>query len=256
MILVNQTTIPEQTILAEMQYHPAESQRDALIKAAESLIIAELLKQRANSLNITLCDDETLASENDYLEALIEHEIDIPVAAQKECAHYFEQNKKRFTSSPILEVQHILIAAAPEDENGRIEAKLKADELIIQLHKGKSFEEVAALESDCPSKNEGGDLGQISRGQTVPELERQLMLASVGLLARPIETRYGFHVAKINRITPGSQLELTDVEDSIAQYLNEKVRRKAIAGYIQNLISDAEIEGYDFNVAALPASVQ
>ena len=249
MIQVNQTTIPEQIILSEMQYHPAASQRDALIKAAESLIIAELLRQRAQALNISVGDDESAASENDFLEALIAHEVDVPKATNKECEKYFEQNKKRFTSSPIVEVQHILLAAAPEDEDGRINAKLRAEELIIKLHTGVDFSILAAAESACPSKTEGGDLGQISRGQTVPEFERQLMLAKVGLLARPIESRYGFHVVKINRITPGSQLAFDSVKSNIEQYLNEKVHRKAIAQYIQNLISEAEIAGYDFNVS-------
>lgn len=43
-----------------------------------------------------------------------------------------------------------------------------------------------------------------------------------------------------------------DVQDNVASYLNEKVKRKAIAQYIQNLIAEADIEGYDFNVSAQP----
>jgi peptidyl-prolyl cis-trans isomerase C len=50
MINVNQATITEQHILTEMQYHPADSQRNAMMKAAESLIISELLRQRAAEL--------------------------------------------------------------------------------------------------------------------------------------------------------------------------------------------------------------
>ena len=129
---------------------------------------------------------------------------------------------------------------------------MDAEKAIISLLAGADFGELARTLSACPSKAEGGDLGQISRGQTVPEFERQLLLGTVGLMAKPIETRYGFHVAKINRITPGNQLQFSDVQDNIASYLNEKVKRKAIAQYIQNLIAEAEIEGYDFNVSGQP----
>lgn len=252
MIQVNQAVITEQTILSEMQYHPADSQREAMIAAAETLIISELLRQRANTLGLVVAGDDDNASDDDFLEALIAHEVAIPTATAKECEHYFLQNQKRFTSSPILEVQHILLAAEPSDDEGRILAKLDAEKAIIDLMAGADFAELALKLSACPSKTTAGDLGQISRGQTVPEFERQLLLGTVGLMAKPIETRYGFHVAKINRITPGNQLKLADVQDNIASYLNEKVKRKAIAQYIQNLIADADIEGYDFNVTNQP----
>lgn len=252
MIQVNQAVITEQTILSEMQYHPADSQREAMIAAAETLIISELLRQRANVLGLEVAGDDENTSDDDFLEALIAHEVAIPNATVKECEHYFQQNQKRFTSSPILEVQHILLAAEPSDDEGRILAKLDAEKAIIDLMSGSDFAELALKLSACPSKTEAGDLGQISRGQTVPEFERQLLLGTVGLMTKPIETRYGFHVAKINRITPGNQLKLEDVIDNIASYLNEKVRRKAIAQYIQQLIADADIEGYDFNVSNQP----
>jgi len=252
MIQVNQSVITEQIILSEMQYHPADSQREAMIKAAESLIISELLRQRAKVLGLVVASDDENTSDDDFLEALIAHEVAIPKATLKECEHYFQQNQKRFTSSPILEVQHILLAAEPSDDEGRILAKLDAEKAIISVLAGADFGELARTLSACPSKAEGGDLGQISRGQTVPEFERQLLLGTVGLMAKPIETRYGFHVAKINRITQGNQLQFADVQDNIASYLNEKVKRKAIAQYIQNLIAEAEIEGYDFNVSAQP----
>ncbi len=252
MIQVNQAVITEKIIFSEMQYHPADSQREAMVKAAESLIISELLRQRAKALGLVVAGDDENTSNDDFLEALITYEVAIPTATLKECEHYFQQNQKRFTSSPILEVQHILLAAEPSDDEGRILAKLDAEKTIISLLAGADFGELARTLSACPSKSEDGDLGQISRGQTVPEFERQLLLGTVGLMAKPIETRYGFHVVKINRITRGNQLQFSHVQNNIASYLNEKVKRKAIAQYIQNLIADAEIEGYDFNVSNRP----
>lgn len=252
MIQVNEATISEQVILSEMQYHPAGSQREAMIKAAESLIISELLRQRAQALGLVVSGDDENTSDDDFLEMLLAHEVVVPSATRDECEHYFSQNQKRFTSSPILEVQHILFAAEPEDDEARVLAKLDAEKAIIDVLSGADFAELARTLSACPSKTLGGDLGQISRGQTVPEFERQLLLGTVGLMAKPIETRYGFHVVKINRITPGHQLTFDIVHVNIASYLNEKVKRKAVAQYIQNLIAAADIEGYDFNVNSQP----
>lgn len=252
MIQVNQATINEQHILAEMQYHPAASQREAMIKAAEALIISELLRQRAAALDIHVGDDNAAASDKDFIEALIAQEVPLPTADEQACLQYFTANAQRFMSSPLLELQHILIAAAPEDEAERITAKQDAEALLIKLQLGQDFSQLAQAHSACPSKQEGGDLGVISRGQTVPEFERQLLLLPVGLHHQPLESRYGFHIVKINRITPGQALKFDDVKEKIANYLQERVRHKAIAQYIQQLINNATIKGYDFSVPTSP----
>lgn len=252
MIQVNQTTITEQAILAEMQYHPADSQRSAMMKAAEALIISELLRQRATVLGLPICADDTQTSDEDFIEALLAQEVNLPTAGENECRQYYLTNTQRFTSSPLIELQHILVAADPTNEHARITAKQDAEAIIIKLQLGQDFFQLAQSHSVCPSKTEGGDLGVISRGQTVPEFERQLLLLPVGLHHQPIESRYGFHVVKINRITPGQALVFDDVKIKIAHFLQERVRHKAIAQYIQNLINDSKINGYDFNVPVSP----
>lgn len=252
MIQVNHTTINEQAILAEMQYHPADSQRSAMIKAAESLIISELLRQRAADLGLTLGSDDEPASDEDYIAALLAQEVPLPEASEAECEQYFRTNAQRFSSSPLLEVQHILIAAATDDELARISAQQDAEALLIKLQLGQDFAQLAQQYSACPSKQDAGDLGVISRGQTVPEFERQLLLLPVGLHHQPIESRYGFHIVKVNRITPGQALQFDDVKNKIAHYLQERVRHKAIAQYIQQLINDANIAGYDFTIPNSP----
>lgn len=251
-IYVNEQGITADKILAEMQYHPAENQRDAMLKAAEALIIGELLRQRASDLGLRVNSAGVDTSDEDFIEALLDAEVVIPEASEPVCEHYYNANLQRFMSSPLLEVSHILLAAAPDDEEDRILAKEKSALLLASLQQGASFKALAAAESACPSKTVGGNLGQISRGQTVPEFERQLFAADVGLLSRAIETRYGFHIVLIERKVNGVQLPFSAVQETIADYLNEKVRAKAIAQYIQTLIVGAEIRGYDFGVSSSP----
>ena len=246
MIQVNNIPISEAAIMAEMQYHPADSKRTAMLKAAESLVIGELLRQRATALGLEI------STENNYLDALLAHEVVIPTATDAECEQYYKLNPQRFTSSPLLEVRHILLAAAPEDDAARVEAKTLSEILIQQLHQGTPFVEAARTYSACPSKETGGSLGQISRGQTVPEFERQIFSAEPGLMPQGVESRYGVHVVEVMRKVPGQPLPYSAVKQKIADYLNEKVRRKAIAQYIHQLIVQANIDGYDFQLSDSP----
>ncbi|KKO49782.1 peptidylprolyl isomerase [Arsukibacterium sp. MJ3] len=252
MIQVNQTQIPEQDILAEMQYHPAQSQRDAMLKSAEALVIAELLRQRAKMLGLDIDSDGAATSQDDFLEQLLEQEVTIPTASLEECEQYYRLNPNRFASSPLLELSHILLAAAPDDDKARVDAKILSEQLISQLQQGTSMAELAKHYSACPSKETGGSLGQISRGQTVAEFERQIFSAEPGLLPRGIESRYGVHVVYIARKVPGNLLPFNAVQQKISEYLNEKVRRKAVAQYIHTLIVAADIAGYDFNLSESP----
>lgn len=246
MIRVNHTDITEEQVLMEMQYFPAATQRQAMLNAAQSLVIGELLRQRAAALSLPFSLDETSGKE-DYLEQLIEREVVIPQASDEECLQYFQQNPQRFKTSPLIEANHILIAAAADDAKTRVEAKLLAEQIIEQLKQQADFATLAQQFSACPSKTMGGNLGQLSRGQTVPEFERQLLSATTGLQPYPIESRYGFHVVDIKNKIDGLPLPLEAVKAKISQYLNEKVRQKAIAQYIQTLIDAATIDGYDFD---------
>lgn len=250
MIRVNNTEIPESAILAEMQYHEAENQRAALIKASESLIISELVKSRAADLGITLSEG---AGEADALEQLLEKEVPMPAATEEDCRRYYEANLDKFQTTPLLAVRHILLAADPEDDDARIKAADKAIELLAILSADiKQFEKIAADVSSCPSAKLGGNLGQITKGQTVPEFERQLFNLGLGLARRPIESRYGLHLVLVDHRVEGRQLPFETVQERIAEYLNEKVKRKSIAQYIETLISNAEIDGFDFSVSDSP----
>jgi peptidyl-prolyl cis-trans isomerase C len=250
MLTVNEQTIDEASIVREMQYHPADSQTEARNKACQALIIGELLKQRAQKLSIY---DEGKAKGEDYLDALIEREVSVPEATVADCQRYYEQNQGKFCTTPLIEGRHILLACAPEDDLGRSEALDQAKVLIQELQKDPElFPAFAKRYSRCPSAETGGSLGQIGKGQTVPEFERQLFNLPEGLASAPIESRYGIHIVLIAHREEGRQLPFDMAHARIRDYLNEKVRRKAIAQYIEALINDARIEGFSFEVSGSP----
>ncbi|TVZ41454.1 peptidyl-prolyl cis-trans isomerase C [Alteromonadaceae bacterium 2753L.S.0a.02] len=241
MFKVNETPIAEAAVLQEMQYHPSENAEQAKARAVESLIISELLKQRALQVGLEI------DSQENFVDNLISREVSFPVASQQDCENYYTNNTNKFCTSPLLEVKHILLACDPNDASGRSQANDLADQLIVQLRETPAlFEDLAKQHSHCPSAETGGSLGQISSGQTVPEFERQLFHCGEGLVDSPIESRYGIHVVFINHREEAKQLPYPVVAERIADYLNNKVRNVAIAQYIATLIDNATIEGYQF----------
>ena len=113
------------------------------------------------------------------------------------------------------------------------------------------FAELARPRSACPSREQGGNLGQVVRHATTPEFEAALRALQPGeLSAEPVVTRYGFHIVRLDKRIAGVQLPFEMVHEKIAAYLAERSRRTAIAQYIARLASSADVRGVDLPTSA------
>lgn len=251
-VAVNGVVIPRDAIARETQNHPSQSPIEAWLGAARSLVVRELLLQEARRRDILaspLSDTSGRRETEDEasIRGLIEHEVVIPVADEQSCRRYYEMNRKRFVSQEIYCAAHILFAANAADTQAYAEALEMARSVLAELERAPDrFEELARAHSDCPSAAQGGNLGQISGGQTTPEFEQALIALEPGALTRePVQTRYGLHIVRLDRRIEGRELPFEAVADRIADYLTESARRRATAQYIARLVTRAEIAGVE-----------
>ena len=125
--------------------------------------------------------------------------------------------------------------------------------MLVQLQADpQRFTELALAHSACPSKEQGGALGQLSKGQTVPEFERQLFRQPQGLVSQPLESRYGFHVVYVDQRIEGLQLPYEAVAQDIRRELYQRVWQKSVAQYLQTLVGAADIQGIQLAGADSP----
>lgn len=254
-IVVNGATISKETLAMELQYHPAATAEEAISKAAQALIIQELFVQEAlaQGLDQAVKPFENETKSEALIRSLIEAEIEAPQTDEVSCRRYFEQNRERFRSPDIVEACHILIAADPQDPLARDAAKSQAEELVVILQQDPhQFVALVKQYSDCPSKETDGNLGQLSKGQTTPEFERQLFMLEPGLAAHAIESRYGYHVVRVDRKIAGDPLPFEQVREKIVSYLTEQGNRRAVRQYIHELMDKATIEGIDIQEITQP----
>ncbi|NMX93662.1 MULTISPECIES: peptidylprolyl isomerase [unclassified Pseudomonas] len=252
-VSVNGVQIAPEAMAQELQYHPAESREEAVFLAARALVIRELLQQRIRELGVLL---EVGAGENEEEAAtrlLLEREVKVPDCDEATCVRYFESNRGRFHSAPLLAVRHILLECAPDDAEARHQALSQAEVLVLSLEESHgAFAELALKYSACPSKAQGGSLGQVSKGQTVPELERQLFTLAPGLASKPLESRYGWHVICVDQRIEGQPLPYEAVATAIRTQLQQGVWQKALVQYLQTLIGAADVRGIALQGADSP----
>lgn len=137
----------------------------------------------------------------------------------------YQQQLDSYKQGETREARHILIAVKGNDQKADAAAKAKAEDILKQLKAGADFAKLAKEYSDDPgSKNQGGDLGKVSRGVMVKPFEDALFgMTKVGQIVGPIRTQYGYHIIQLEGIDAPTVKPFAQVKDQLlAQYQKKK----------------------------------
>lgn len=149
---------------------------------------------------------------------------------------FFEANKASFNKPETASAKHILV----DDEE-------KANDILAKINSGEvSFEDAAAQHSSCPSKDAGGDLGNFSKGQMVPEFEEAVFSMNKGELRGPVKTQFGYHIIKLDDLQKGGESTYEEVEAEIEKTLMYQKQNEVYTNKINDLKSKYQ-EAVKFN---------
>jgi peptidyl-prolyl cis-trans isomerase C len=130
----------------------------------------------------------------------------------EEVKAYYEANGQYFKSEESVTAKHILVDSAEQ-----------AEEIKSKIDAGMNFEMAAMQFSSCPSKDQGGNLGNFTRGRMVPEFEAAAFELAVGEVSEPVQTQFGYHIIKVEEKNEGSVKPLEEVYPMIQrEILNER----------------------------------
>lgn len=219
---------------------------------AELSAARELLRQRAVEVGLlgsAAKDEETIDA---AIETLLAREVVTPSPGNEECRRYYEGHRREFQSGDLVHLRHILFQITPQVNVPQIRAR--AEQTLNELLAAPDrFEALARELSNCPSGQQGGNLGQIGRGDTVPEFEKAVFkFGASGVLRDIVKSRYGFHIVAVDQSIPGKLLPFEAVREQIAERLKTHVEEKAMRQYVSVLAARAEIIGIDLDAASSP----
>ena len=121
--------------------------------------------------------------------------------SDSEIASYYNANRDDFERPARAEVRVVAVdkAPTPADTAASLE---RVQEARAEVMEGGDFADLALRESDdAVSAEQGGSLGTIQRGQTVPAFETAVWDARIGEVTEPVQTQYGFHLIRVDRRT-------------------------------------------------------
>ena len=163
--------------------------------------------------------------------------------SKEEIEGYYTQHLKDYWVSEKLQLRHILFLMDDKLPEGDKRIKRERAQLALKrIRSGADFIAIAKEFSEDISASTGGDLGELERGKMVPEFEKAAFLLKEGEVSGLVETPYGLHIIKVDKIIPGETLPLDRVEGAIRNRFMDEKMKVEYREYLSQLKKNAFIE--------------
>ncbi len=219
----------EQMVFALMQHGQNVNNEQGRKMVLEQLINKKLLVLDAQK-NLYEYDPEFKKSleivKNDLLvNFAMKKVMDKVAVSDAEAKEHYDKNKESFVAGEAVSASHILV-----------DSEEKALEILEKINKKEiSFEDAARAESSCPSKENGGNLGEFTHGQMVPEFDEACFSMDVGEVKGPVKTQFGYHLIKLNSKKEARPIEFDEIKDQIKDTLLQQKQQDAYTSKINQL---------------------
>jgi peptidyl-prolyl cis-trans isomerase C len=179
---------------------------------------------------------------NQLVEEKISQQVDV---TDEDAKAYYDSNPESFQRTEKVRASHILIKVDRDaGEAKKVAAKEKIKNLQRRVREGEDFAELAKENSECPSSENGGELGYFERGKMVQEFEEAAFSTAVGSISDVVQTDYGYHLVKVtDKIEPGV-IAFETVKDDLKDFMLQQKVQVAVSAFLDSLKNDAEIEMY------------
>lgn len=150
---------------------------------------------------------------------------EVKPATEEEIKKYYDDNADKFNKGESVNASHILV-----------ESEDLAKELLSKINAGEiSFEDAARQNSTCPSKENGGNLGEFTKGQMVPEFDKAVFEMKVGEITGPVKTQFGYHLIKLISKNEESSYSFEEIKGQLASMLNQEKQQAAFQSKVNQL---------------------
>ncbi len=149
----------------------------------------------------------------------------VKMPTDDEIKAYYEENKDKFVAGDAVNASHILV-----------DTEEKANEILAEIRSGAvSFEDAARKNSTCPSSENGGNLGEFTRGQMVPEFDAAVFSMNEGEISAPVKTQFGYHLIKLISKKEAAPIALDDIKPQLADMMTKERQQAAFRSKINQL---------------------
>jgi parvulin-like peptidyl-prolyl isomerase len=165
----------------------------------------------------------------------------------KELRERYDREKERYRLPERARLREIVILK-PETAAAEQQARQKVDQIAEQARNNADFALLAKTTSQAPTKDKGGDLGEVARGELLPELDKAVFNSQSGAVIGPIEAKTAWHILKVEQRLPSEVPAFESIKDKLRKDASEDVWQRDYKAYIERLRKDAFIQINEANI--------
>jgi peptidyl-prolyl cis-trans isomerase D len=210
--------------------HPADAELKAFYDRNKNSYVNSIPERR--QLKYVVVDNARLLSQTQV--------------TQQELQSYYDQHRDEYRVPEQVNVRHILIKTPLPGPDGKVDqkavdaARAKAEDVLKQVKAGGNFAELAKKNSDDPgSAKNGGSLGWIGKGRTVPEFEKAAFSLPKGGTSDLVQSSYGFHIIHVDDKQEAHVKSLDDVKSQIEPLIKQQKAAQTSQREVEQLLTDA-----------------
>jgi peptidyl-prolyl cis-trans isomerase SurA len=214
------------------------------IRKQYHLASMEALQKDVESEGIAWEDFKQHIRDGIIREAVLSQEVGAHInIAPSEIQAYYDQHKSEFERPEAVSLSEILIPTANPDNAAQVaKAKAKADEIETQLRNGTDFATLAKTDSGGPTAQQGGVLGQYSRGQLPKVMEDATFSLKPGGVTQPILTKQGWLILEVTKHQNAGLAPLDEVQNQIQEDIGMAKMGPVVREYLTKLRTQAYID--------------
>ena len=287
--LITQSEFDKRLGIAQKSIRSTDA--DAMRKVVlEDLIREKLLEERAKEMSLTATDEEilaavarvkqqyNLATDQEFDAALaqtgmtreeLKRQMSETITMQKVIGRdvtsrmdlsddglrlEYERQKDQYYAVPeTARVAEIVLKFEPSDAEGRAAAAGRAEEIQGKLRSGGSFADLAREFSAGSTREKGGDLGMVSRGELVEALDAGIFVDPPAEYPPAVLTRDAIHLFHVTERKAAGYRPFSEVQEDLRKRISDELYEKRFTEYMDKLRRDAFVKIYDDDLAKLDA---
>jgi parvulin-like peptidyl-prolyl isomerase len=165
----------------------------------------------------------------------------------KELRERYDREKERYRLPERAHLREVIILK-PDNPTALEQARQRAQHVAEQARTATDFALLAKTTSESPTKEKGGDLGEIARGELLPELDKAVFNSVSGTVLGPIEAKSAWHIVKVEQRLPSQVPAFESIKEKLRKDASEDTWQRDYKAYIERLRKDAFIQINEANI--------
>jgi parvulin-like peptidyl-prolyl isomerase len=165
----------------------------------------------------------------------------------KELRDRYDREKERYRLPERARLREIVVLK-PDASLALDQTRQRVQQIAEQARNSADFALLAKTTSQAPTKDKGGDLGEVAKGELLPELDKAVFNSPSGAIIGPIEAKTAWHILKVEQRLPSEIPAFESIKDKLRKDASEDAWQRDYKAYIDKLRKDAFIQINEANV--------